>query len=65
MHDPGDGRAGAVASRPARRYRDVAELLERADAEMYRVKASGNPGDAPMLSTAPRRRSEDKTKRPW
>jgi hypothetical protein len=27
MHDPGDGRAGAVASRPVRRYRDVAELL--------------------------------------
>jgi hypothetical protein len=27
MHDPGDGRDGAVASLPARHYRDVAELL--------------------------------------
>ena len=27
MHDPGEGRDGAVAAPPARRYRDVAELL--------------------------------------
>jgi hypothetical protein len=27
MHDPGDGRDGAVASLPPRRYRDVGELL--------------------------------------
>jgi hypothetical protein len=27
MHDPGDGRDGAVAALPARRYHDVAELL--------------------------------------
>ena len=27
MHDPGEGRDGAVAALPARRYRDVAELL--------------------------------------
>jgi diguanylate cyclase (GGDEF)-like protein len=43
--------------------RTVAELLERADAEMYRVKASGDPGDAPEMSTAPRRRSEDNLNR--
>jgi len=50
--------------------RTAAELLRRADAEMYRVKASADPADAPLMSTAPRRRSEDKTyedrpKRSW
>jgi len=43
--------------------RTVAELLERADAEMYRVKASGDRGDPPLMSMAPRRRSEDNLKR--
>jgi GGDEF domain-containing protein len=43
--------------------RTVGELLERADAEMYRVKASGDPGEAPVMSAAPRRRSEDNLKR--
>jgi hypothetical protein len=32
---------------------------------MYRVKVSADPADAPVMSTAPRRRSEDKTKQPW
>jgi diguanylate cyclase (GGDEF)-like protein len=45
--------------------RTAAELLERADAEMYRVKASADPADAPVISTAPRRRSEDNVKRSW
>jgi diguanylate cyclase (GGDEF)-like protein len=45
--------------------RTAAELLERADAEMYRVKASADPADAPVLSSAPRRRSEDHLKRSW
>lgn len=44
--------------------RDAAELLERADAEMYRVKGA-EPDDAAVMATQPRRRSEDKTKRPW
>jgi diguanylate cyclase (GGDEF)-like protein len=47
---PQDGRTGA-------------ELLERADREMYRLKA--DPADAPALSPALQRRSEDKTKRSW
>jgi diguanylate cyclase (GGDEF)-like protein len=45
--------------------RTAAELLERADAEMYRVKVSAEPDDATVLATAPRWRSEDKTKQPW
>jgi diguanylate cyclase (GGDEF)-like protein len=45
--------------------RTAAKLLERADAEMYRVKVSGEPNDAAAMATAPRRRSEDKTKQPW
>jgi diguanylate cyclase (GGDEF)-like protein len=45
--------------------RTVAELLERADAEMYRMKASSDPADAPVMSMAPRRRSEDRLKRSW
>jgi diguanylate cyclase (GGDEF)-like protein len=44
--------------------RTAAELLERADAEMYRVKGA-EPDDAAVMATQPRRRSEDKTKRPW
>jgi len=40
--------------------RTAAELLERADAEMYRVKISGEPEDA-AVAAEPRRRSEDKT----
>jgi diguanylate cyclase (GGDEF)-like protein len=43
----------------------AAELLERADAEMYRVKVSAEPEDAAVMATEPRRRSEDKTKQPW
>jgi hypothetical protein len=39
-------------------------LLERADTEMYRVKGA-EPDDAAVMATQPRRRSEDKTKRPW
>jgi diguanylate cyclase (GGDEF)-like protein len=42
--------------------RTAAELLERADQEMYRLKADP---DAPVVPPAPRRRSEDKTKRSW
>ena len=44
--------------------RTAAELLERADTEMYRVKGA-EPDDAAVMATQPRRRSEDKTKRPW
>jgi diguanylate cyclase (GGDEF)-like protein len=44
--------------------RTAAELLERADAEMYRVKGA-EPDDAAVMATQPRRRSEDKAKRPW
>jgi diguanylate cyclase (GGDEF)-like protein len=43
--------------------RTAAELLERADAEMYRMKAA-EPEQAAVASE-PRRRREDKTKRPW
>ena len=43
----------------------VGDLLQRADAEMYRVKASSDPADAAVMSTAPRRRSEDSPKRSW
>jgi diguanylate cyclase (GGDEF)-like protein len=43
----------------------AAKLLERADAEMYRVKASADPADAPVMPTALRRRSEDHLKRSW
>jgi len=39
--------------------RTAAELLERADAEMYRVKGA-EPDDAVVLSAQPRRRSEDR-----
>ncbi len=42
----------------------AAELLERADAEMYRVKGT-EPDDGAVLATQPRRRSEDRPKRPW
>jgi diguanylate cyclase (GGDEF)-like protein len=42
----------------------AAELLERADAEMYRAKGA-EPDDTPVLTIEPRRRSEDKTKQPW
>jgi diguanylate cyclase (GGDEF)-like protein len=42
----------------------AAELLERADTEMYRVKGA-EPDDTAVMATGPRRRSEDKTKRPW
>jgi len=45
--------------------RTAGALLQRADAEMYRVKASADPADAPVMSTAPRRRSEDNLKRTW
>jgi diguanylate cyclase (GGDEF)-like protein len=45
--------------------RTAAELLERADADMYRVKASAGPAAAAAMSTAPRRRSEDNLKRSW
>jgi diguanylate cyclase (GGDEF)-like protein len=44
--------------------RTAAQLLVRADAEMYRVKGS-KPNHAAVLATQPRRRSEDKHKRPW
>jgi diguanylate cyclase (GGDEF)-like protein len=44
--------------------RTATELLERADTEMYRVK-SAEPDDTVVMATQPRRRSEDKTKRPW
>jgi diguanylate cyclase (GGDEF)-like protein len=44
--------------------RTAATLLERADAEMYRVKGA-EPDHAAMLAAQPRRRSEDKTKPPW
>jgi diguanylate cyclase (GGDEF)-like protein len=44
--------------------RTAAELLERADAEMYRVKGA-EPDDAAVMATQPRRRSEDTVKRPW
>ena len=43
----------------------TAQLLERADAEMYGVKGSADPADVAVMSTAPRRRSEDKNKRSW
>jgi diguanylate cyclase (GGDEF)-like protein len=43
--------------------RTAAELLERADAEMYRIKAA-EPEHAAVASE-PRRRREDKTKRTW
>lgn len=42
--------------------RTATELLERADAEMYRVKGA-EPDDVVPLE--PRRRSEDRPKRPW
>jgi diguanylate cyclase (GGDEF)-like protein len=42
----------------------AAELLVRADTEMYRVKGA-EPDAAAVMATQPRRRSEDKTKRPW
>jgi diguanylate cyclase (GGDEF)-like protein len=45
--------------------RTAAELLERADAEMYRVKVSAEPEHAAVMATEPRRRREDKTKQPW
>jgi diguanylate cyclase (GGDEF)-like protein len=46
--------------------RTAAELLERADAEMYRVKVSAAPDDAAVIAAEPpRRRCEDKTKQPW
>jgi diguanylate cyclase (GGDEF)-like protein len=44
--------------------RTAAELLVRADTEMYRVKGA-EPDSAAVMATQPRRRSEDKTKRPW
>ena len=43
--------------------RTAGELLQRADAEMYRMKASAPP--AVVMPTAPRRRSEDRLKRSW
>jgi diguanylate cyclase (GGDEF)-like protein len=45
--------------------RTAAELLERADAEMYRVKVSTDADPAASLAAEPRRRSEDHSKRPW
>jgi diguanylate cyclase (GGDEF)-like protein len=45
--------------------RTAFELLERADAEMYRVKVNAEPGDAAVMAAEPRRRSEDRTKQPW
>jgi diguanylate cyclase (GGDEF)-like protein len=44
--------------------RTAAELLERADTEMYRVKGA-EPDDAAVMAAQPRRRSEYNTKRPW
>ncbi len=44
MHDPGDGRDGAVASRPARRYRDVAELLAGVTGRTPLDEAPASPG---------------------
>lgn len=44
--------------------RTAAELLERADTEMYRVKGA-EPDAAAVMATQPRRRSEDRPKRPW
>jgi diguanylate cyclase (GGDEF)-like protein len=44
--------------------RTAVELLERADAEMYRVK-SAEPDEPMVMATEPRRRSEDRPKRPW
>jgi diguanylate cyclase (GGDEF)-like protein len=41
--------------------RTAAELLERADAEMYRMKVSAEPDDAAVMAAQPRRRSEDKS----
>jgi diguanylate cyclase (GGDEF)-like protein len=43
--------------------RTAGELLQRADAEMYRMKACGAPAGA--MPRAPRRRSEDRLKRSW
>jgi len=43
--------------------RTAVALLERADAEMYRAK--GAEPDAAVIATQPRRRSEDRPKRPW
>ncbi len=43
--------------------RTAVALLERADAEMYRAK--GAEPDAATIATQPRRRSEDRLKRPW
>ena len=43
----------------------AAELLERADAEMYRVKGAEPDAAAAMLARQPRRRSEDDPKSPW
>ncbi len=46
--------------------RTAAELLERADAEMYRLKLSAADADpAALLAVEPRRRSDDDSKRPW
>jgi len=39
--------------------RTAAELLERADAEMYRMKVNVEPEDAAVTAAEPRRRSED------
>jgi diguanylate cyclase (GGDEF)-like protein len=41
--------------------RTAAELLERADAEMYRMKVSVEPDYAAVMAAEPRRRSEDRT----
>jgi diguanylate cyclase (GGDEF)-like protein len=45
--------------------RTAAELLERADAEMYRVKGAEPDAAAAMMARQPRRRSEDDPKSPW
>ena len=44
--------------------RTATELLQRADAEMYRVKGA-EPDEVAARATEPRRRSEDRPKRPW
>jgi diguanylate cyclase (GGDEF)-like protein len=45
--------------------RTAAELLERADAEMYRLKASADADPARLPAAEPRRRCGDDSKRPW
>jgi diguanylate cyclase (GGDEF)-like protein len=45
--------------------RTAAELLDRADAEMYRVKGAEPDAAAAMMARQPRRRSEDDPKSPW